>query len=220
MRETYPALLGAERGKYPGDRFGDREFFVRNRVRNRTASNPLTVYANRVLPFTPGLNRELWQCNIAVPAEPDSKAGLYLHILRRHFPGLLRVPLISGGKLVRRGPYDVRSALGRATSGTSGLYARASASRFGSWRRRTPHAPDPASWETRGMIDRVIARVSPDHPDLDPDGVRRVQQAGIHTGALAAARHLLFYWQTWRWVMQGELTEELAAELTGETVPG
>jgi hypothetical protein len=56
------------------------------------------------------------------------------------------------------------------------------------------------------VLARTLARVEPDHPDLTRDAVRALtRQAAASDPVARAARELLFYWQMWRWVMDGSV---------------
>lgn len=66
------------------------------------------------------------------------------------------------------------------------------------------------------ILGRVLARVALDHPDLDADSVRGVL-SGERRGDPGdrTARELLFYWQMWRWMMEGSFRRH-QPELLGE----
>lgn len=182
--------------KYPDDRYGYGQFLVSGGMRSRIAPNPLKVYANRVLPFTPGASRAFRETTAKISLELKAKGHLYFEIYRRHFPKLMQVPICSGGlplfncnRLTDPETYRelVRRIVGQRISGR--LRDRSLDSR-GS-----------------GLLDRVVAAAGEDHPDLNGAFVRDVKHGkGASKQILQDARHLLFYWQVWRWVMEGKLT--------------
>jgi hypothetical protein len=213
MRTSFQTLLDSERSRYSDDGFGAAEFVTRNRIRNRTAPNPLAVFANNVLPFTPGLSRDFWDRVGGLAPGLGSKSGLYLEIYRRHFPDLLNVPVVSGGAVVRRRSVDPEYSLARMLGKTMGLYRRATNSRVGVFMHRRGLGPRASFWDPSPLIDRVIERVQPDHPELDGPAVRMLQGQGPFDRDQNAAREILFYWQIWRWIMEGQFTASLQQEL-------
>jgi hypothetical protein len=63
-------------------------------------------------------------------------------------------------------------------------------------------------WEESRLVDAVLARIDLGHPELNTDGVRRLQDSVPQAdSAEAEGRHWLFYWQVWRWMMQGDLPQ-------------
>lgn len=208
VRQRYGEALGAERAHCADLGIAEKAFFIRNRTRHRTATNPLAVYANDAMPFTPGLNRHLFEIDMS-SFPGGSKHGLYLDILRQHYPGMMAVPVVSGGRLVRRGNLDLQylgeSALERWSAGLR----RVRESRLGP----VLGLSSSGRWQTTGTIDRVIARAS-SFGVLDEAAMDRVRTSSSRNGAVAQARHLLFYWTVWNWIMRGELDDELVAELT------
>lgn len=209
-REEYDALLRAERNRYPNNGDGAKQFFSRNRTRNRTAMNPLTVYANQALPFTPGLNRQAWETNVSVVTKGKGKEESFVALMRRHFPELLRVPFVSGGDLFGPNAWDPATAIEHARARWLRLQQRARGSR---WSPAFRTGPSASPWVETGMVERVVLAVDPDHGGLDPDGVRRVQ-AALGSPESRGAAHVLFYWQVWHWIMRGELTDERIECLT------
>jgi hypothetical protein len=61
--------------------------------------------------------------------------------------------------------------------------------------------------EVNPLLDAVVQRISPDHPDLNCDTVRMFQTVKLpYNWNARLGRRLLFYWQVWQWVMKGKLT--------------
>jgi hypothetical protein len=100
MYEGFARLLKDETARYRDDEHGVVQFSWRNRTRLRIACNPYRVLAVDALPFTPGLTREYY--SLAASLANRVKGGhQYVHRLyREHFAQALRVPFISGGRLL------------------------------------------------------------------------------------------------------------------------
>ena len=209
MRQEFGETLDAEVDACGRDAAGARRFFVQNRTRYRTAANPLSVYANFVLPFTPGVNRALWQVNVNVSGRQDSKAGLYFVLFQRHLPEYLSVPVISSGTLYGRGVADIGYIREKGRLRGSALLDRI---RILSGRR---HGVSSQFDDASPLVERVVSHVSPDSPWLDADEVREIQRS---PNGSTPAHKLLFYWQMWHWIMEGNLTQGLLEELTGPAV--
>ena len=81
-------------------------------MRNRMGHNPLKVYANDVLCFTPGLTREFWTTAAAIPYSEKWDFNLYFRLFREQFPEALRTPFCSAGRLwsdrLRLDPFQPR----------------------------------------------------------------------------------------------------------------
>ena len=61
--------------------------------------------------------------------------------------------------------------------------------------------------EVNPLLDAVVQRISPDHPELNCDTVRMFQAVKLpYSWSARLGRRLLFYWQGWQWGMQGKLT--------------
>jgi hypothetical protein len=204
------ACMRRTREAYPDDAFGVAEFVARSRMRRRTGPNPLKVYANDLLPLTPGLSKEFWEMTAGLPFEVKAEGRLTLELFRRHFPQLARIPFCSDGRLYPGSPgVDPRFALLQLRARLMDhYYVAAVARRLG---LRPATAGGPAL-----LLERVLARVDPSHPDLSADTVRPLIAAGASADPVTrAARRWLFYWQMWRWVMEGDIHRR-RAELVGE----
>jgi glutamine amidotransferase-like protein/asparagine synthase len=190
MYEAFLQCLDTEKARYPDDGFGVSEFIIRNRARNRTAPNPLQVYANHVLPFTPGLTKEFWGLVGGIPFEAKADFKLYLSIYQRHFPAAGAVPYCSGTKLVKGVGFDPSYYVHR--------YMASPFRRLGlryQW------------WHPSALVAHAIALVDEDHPDLNAPAVQLLKRDADSRDRLTkSARDLLFYWQTWRWIMEGNLS--------------
>lgn len=209
MHDAFGQLLREECGKYSDDGYGVFEYLVRNRMRNRTAPNPLKVYANYVLPFTPGFTRRMWNLAGQIPYETKAGYAMYRRILSRHFPKAAELPIVSSttvfpGKSPIRGGWGTwmwsafeNNRMLKIAKKLTGKVVR------GSW----------TFWQESAFVPRVLAAVAAEHSDLDSQGVRRIcgSSPGMYKGTTYRARHLLFYWQAWRWIMAGD--KDLARKL-------
>lgn len=72
-------------------------FLLKNRTRRRIAVNPYQLYASKVEPLTPGADQHFLDYVLRVPHRLKHNHKLYIDVLRRHFPILTQVPIVSGG---------------------------------------------------------------------------------------------------------------------------
>lgn len=215
MYEDFHAALKQEKARYPDDEFGVREFHFRNKTRTRNLINPLQVYANDALPFTPGLEREFFSMAINIPVTLKKDRTLMLENYRRYFPQAATVPFCSGPKLVnplrlsdpRYYKLAIQLSFMRLYNNVKvrSVFRRLGRPLF--------------SWDPSRLVDQVLGRVYPDHPDLNPGGFRSLQQAkGLLRDTIRVARETLFYWQVWRWLMDGTLTSRKKDAVRGTDV--
>jgi len=198
MFESFKVKLKTETEKYSDDPFGLQEFVVRNRTRNRYAPNPLTVFSNTVQAYTPGISKDFWELSVALHADLKDELKLMLLLFRRHFPSLLRIPFCGGGDLARPQPscllhdaFVIADKLQKMRY-TGGIYRRLFKNR---------------SFTQSRFIHPVVARVNPDHPDLNADNVRQIQSSVKRDPAFDSHEcRMLFYWRLWRSIMEGEFT--------------
>ena len=211
MYENYKDLLNAEIAKYPDDDFGTARFQMANQMRNYLAPSPLTVYASKVLPFTPGLSKELWNLAGSIPLSVMANMKLYKKVFKDYLPEAFSVPVCSGAKLISSKKYAPE------------LWARRRFNALGHkakyyW-QRLPRLPvvgslieksgiiPPQEREENPLFDAVVRAISPDHPELNADTVKMLQAAlPPYSWSARLGRRFLFYWQVWQWVMQGKLT--------------
>jgi hypothetical protein len=198
--------LDQESMKYPDDEYGVRYFIMLSRVRNRAAANPFKVYANTVLPFTPGLSKDFLNYVISIPFHLKYNLTVYLKIFRDHFPEAMKVPWCSGGMLIKPNGkinpihrlYMYITQLGLLDSIKKYPLAESVARKLGK---------QPRIGEENSLVRQTIALVNPGHSDLNADGIRMLQsEFSASDPIIRNARALLFYWQIWRWIMDGQLT--------------
>ncbi|MDY0290967.1 MAG: hypothetical protein RBR02_01330 [Desulfuromonadaceae bacterium] len=94
MQEALKANIEREREMYGEDDYGVMRFIIKNRALNRTVTNPLKVYANSVLPFTPGMSDKLWSYIASIPPLTIKKPQLKLYrkIYREHYKKACAIP--------------------------------------------------------------------------------------------------------------------------------
>ena len=196
MHEGFLDSFDRETEKYPDDHYGYAQFLTWGGKRNRQAPNPLKVYANRVLPFAPGASKAFGEIVGRISLELKAKGQLFFEIYRRHFPKLMQIPICSGGLPLFNcncltDPETYRELVRR-------LAGQRIADRL--WSK---------SLDSRGseLLDRVVAAADEDHPDLNGAFVSDLKRGkGASRHIVEEARKVLFYWQVWRWVMEGKLT--------------
>ncbi|NET43123.1 hypothetical protein [Okeania sp. SIO2B3] len=197
--DNFIDTLENEKSLYENNTYGVAEFIMRNRIRHRIAPNPLQVYTNVLPNFTPGLSKDF--CNIvaSLPFEVKGNYRLYLQIFQNHFPELLTVPFVSGGKLV---PPQAFSPWYDFFNTAYKLQSSVAKVKLGRGLLRLLKVPLHHQFFNRSkFINQVIAMVNPEHPDLNPDGVLRVQKLiKANPKKFSDDIELLFYWQIWRWL--------------------
>jgi hypothetical protein len=201
MRPAFQRQLAAEAASCgPGDA-GLLEFEARHQLRNRMGHNPLKVYSNDVLCFTPGVSREFWTLAASIPYAQKWNFGLYFRLFREHFPEALRTPFCSAGQLwtdrVRLNPWYHAAR----------LFPPPGAQNVADWVKRRRGAPLPA------VVPKTLAGVEPDHRDLNREAVAPLLRRPPRNAVEREAQALLFYWRSWREAMEGrmDLAEEAAA---------
>lgn len=196
----YDGLLGSfteEIKKYSDDGYGVTRFILGNRMRNRTAINPLQVYANRVLPFTPGLNRRLCEIITNIDHKIRTDHNMYVKIYNEHFPELLKVPFTSGSEIKNYSSVFEKSAILNPIRNILG------------WRLSVKLGLC-FVWEKSKLVQKVLDKIELDHAELNADEILKIRKAStIDSPEIQAARHFAFYWQIWRWLMEDRIEKEL-----------
>ena len=164
-------------------------------MRNRLAQVPLKVYANTVLPLTPGFSRLFWGTAAAIPPEVRVAAQTYLALFRRHFPKAGEIPFLSGDHLFCNGS----RGLHRWRASVPYHLSRSQPIRLARRVRRKLRGTESAYWDESPLPDYVLDNIDLDHPDLDADGIRGLKRkAPPYDLETIVARHLTFHWQAWR----------------------
>jgi hypothetical protein len=192
MHERLLETVRAESGRYADDEFGVFEFAVRNRTRNRLAANPYKVFADQVLPFTPGVTRAFFDRVYELSGAIRGLSELRVKVFRDHFPQALDVPFCSGGKLVHGSPRP----------GIAFQAERLRARLLQRWPVR--HALEqagvvrPFRFDLATPVREALAAVDLDDPRLDADAVRALRRGeSADDPVRAQAREYLFYWHGW-----------------------
>ncbi|NDY72405.1 hypothetical protein DO021_12095 [Desulfobacter hydrogenophilus] len=108
MQRSIDERLQAEIGLCGNDDFGIKRFFLKNRALNRTTPNPLKVYSNTVIPFMPGLSKEIWNNSLRLPPYQLSRQKtLSLRIFKDVYPKAMELPFCN-----EQGLYMVNSTFG------------------------------------------------------------------------------------------------------------
>jgi asparagine synthase (glutamine-hydrolysing) len=201
MMEGFQADLRREIGRYSDDGYGVSEFVIRNRSRNRTATNPLKVYEGRNRAFLPGMTRDFFDIVGSISFDIRRNNAMYLELLKRFFPAALSVPIVSGGVLFKpsvwSGSYYInktRAAIRRFTVNHPSAF------------RRLGYDPAAAAFEPSRFLDLTLL-LDEDDPYIDSDHVRELARQGILS---QNAFKLLFHWRAWHWLHQGILKERLS----------
>jgi hypothetical protein len=194
MTDALDASVAREIDHCHEGRHGTQQFFHRNRIRHRIAPNTLKVYASFILPFLPGLTKEVYSRIVPIPAAVRAGEALYFRIFERHFPDLARLPWCSGGHLMPGTRKDLRY---RALAARSAVVEHP---RVGNLLRRAGLAPSrPAS----AVVERAVHEINLDDELLAADGIRRLQRAAATgTNEDTSARELVFYWSMWKEIMR------------------
>ncbi|MBN1854037.1 MAG: hypothetical protein JW829_15005 [Pirellulales bacterium] len=209
MHEALSEYLKGVLASFSDDVSGNYQFRTGNYMRNRLAQMPLKVYANKVLPFTPGFSRQFWNTAAAIPPKLRMFAQTYLKLFRCHFPQAGMIPFLSGDELFCNGT----RRLHRWRASLPYHLSRSRPVRLARRARRKIRGTESAYWADSPLPDYVLDNIDLDHPDIDADGIRRLQQKiPPYDLETIVARHLAFHWQAWRWVMEGWLTMENASE--------
>jgi hypothetical protein len=194
MRSAFDQTLAAEAKECAGGDAGLLRFEARHQMRHRMGHNPLKVYSNVIPCFTPGTSREFWSAAAAIPYAAKWNFRLYFDLFRKHLPEALQSPFCSMGQLwsdrFRADPYYHAAR----------LFPPPGAETVGRLLRRAGVGNRPPA-----IVNRVLALLDVEHPDLNRDAVARLRSSAPCGEVAGQARRLLFYWQIWRWTMEGRL---------------
>lgn len=210
MYDGFQELLKQERGKYSDDEFGVAQFQMKNQMAHRLALNPFKVLANAVLPLTPGLSKSFWDMAVGLPLETMIAGKLYRELFQRHFPDMLKIPVCSGTKIYTNETFHPDIWMLEKFS-----YFCKKSQYYSRQVRKLPICRLLAGYLSKSMlttrkdnqlVDFVICSINPDHPDLNTNFVAALQKRNSpYDWPTLLARNTLFYWQIWRWILQGEL---------------
>jgi asparagine synthase (glutamine-hydrolysing) len=199
MRSAFQECLASERARYADTEHGVSEFVVRNRTRQRIAINALQVYANDVLPLTPGLTKAFWTRAASVPYSLKARHAFYQRLLRRYFPRAMRVPVVSGGRFDRLDSRGAWVAL-------AAIAAQLQRPRASSLLRRVGVRSGGAYWTPSRLVDEAVQETRATDRDLNAVNVAQLQRRSPPYDDLTnTARALLFYRLTARKIFTGAL---------------
>lgn len=199
--DNFIDILEREKSLYPDNVYGVGEFIMRNRIRHRIAPNPLQVYSNILPSFTPGLSKDFGNVVASLPFEVKGNYNLYLQIFHNHFPELLTIPFVSGGKLVRPQPFSPWHDFFNTTHKLQTSMAK---TKVGRGLLRLLKVPLHHQFFQRSkFVNQVIGMINLEDSDLSPDGVIGVQELiKANPQKFNYDVELLFYWQMWRWIIE------------------
>jgi hypothetical protein len=199
IREAFSECLERETRNYTDDEFGVSEFVVRNRTRHRIATNPMQVYCNDALPFTPGISKTFWSIAASIPYALRERHKLYQYIFERYFSRALTVPVVSGSTI-----YPLQA--GRLQPDL--LLARLGIFIKHNWRvnlvlSRLGIAQGDDFWNESALVSEAVRAIDSTDAHLNTDRVRKLQAAQDPLPYVSKrAKDLLFYWHFWRCLMQ------------------
>jgi hypothetical protein len=198
LYDNFIYLLKRQTGKYSNDEFGVSQFVVRNRTRCRTALNPLSVYSNIVLPFTPGASKEFWNYAASIPYGVKASHRMYLEIFNQHFPKLNNIPFLSADKFYPHHSSKIEYLdLHIKEFLKKNLFIERSMTLIRFLRQQAQGS----------LIQKALSNVNLDHPDLNADFVQGLSKLTRkfdfrHARKDVIAIQLIFYWQMWLHLME------------------
>lgn len=216
MYEDFRQLLFNEISQFTDDDFGTARFQMAHQMRHYLANNPTKVFAHTALPYTPALSKDLWNLAGSIPLSVTADMKLYFKLYADYLPEAMNVPFCSGGRGISH------RAFTPLLDAEARLSSLASSVRY--YRKRLPKTPvlgpmfnklglaPSVQSEYNPLIEEVIQRISPDHPSLNADAVRQLQNdTPPYSWPSRLGRRTLFYWQIWQCIMEGKLTTGNAA---------
>jgi hypothetical protein len=200
MQTAFTSLLNEETGRYADDEFGVSQFVVRNRTRHRIAMNPLQVYSNDVIPFTPGISKRFWTLAAAIPYHLRSEHRLYRHIFDKFFPKSTKVPAVSGTT-----PYPLNSTLDHDyVLARLGIIAT-QRPKFAKIMRLAGFGRVGDYWEPSKLVDTALEELDASSPEFSASGVAQItNRQPPYDPMTEKAREILFYWSWWRRIQAGD----------------
>jgi hypothetical protein len=206
MKQRLFEEVEKERKLYGEDDYGVMRFIFRNRALNRTAANPLKVYANSVIPFMPGLSREFWNHMAAIPplVLGYDKRYFFRRIFKEHFPRACRIPFCS-----EHGVYTLDSRYSPLIAAINAFYA---ISYRWERRHRLPVVGKYLKKTRNSVVDdlRVLDGIAPKVHDeeeiIDSESIRDMTRRDEIDARERNALSLYYYWTLWNRVMGGSLS--------------
>lgn len=208
MKQRLFEEVERERKLYGEDDYGVMRFIFRNRALNRTAINPLKVYANSVIPFMPGLSREFWNHMAAIPplVLGDDRRYLFHRIFKEHYPKACRVPFCS-----EHGVYALDSRHSPLIAAINALYGISY-----KWERRD-RLPLVGKYlkrirnrvgEDLRMLDEIAPKAHDEEEVINSQSVLEITRRDEVDTEERDALSLYFYWTLWNRVMSGSLNHD------------
>ena len=215
LRSGLDENIQSEISLYGNDDYGLKKFFIKNRALNRTIPNPLKVYSNTVIPFMPGLSKELWDKVLSLsPYQESGQKILLTKIFKEVYPKALAVPFCNEkGLYMANGRFNLAMELKNILYDISYKWER---------RHKIPHI---GSLIGKKRIKPKVARKTffdlvlnqANHLDftegyLDHSKISSLRALDVLTPTQHKSLNLLFYWVLWHLVMTGEIRSDNCAE--------
>ena len=193
--------LRGELARIPESENRIRHFRLKHRIRRRIAVNPYQLSSAKVEPVTPGLDIDFMDYALGIPRSLTLGYKLYIEMLRKHFPVLTEVPVLSGSSLFRfegdetRGEYAQASDPSRHLKGWSRRASKALGAIVGTPGRRTTRTEE---HESARLVIRVLEQKHFDRPLYNKRLLRRLFSAyRAGNGAYHKLFALVFYIELW-----------------------
>lgn len=97
MDRTFMHRLQSEIARIPASENQFMLFIMKHRIRRRIGVNPYQLYASKVEAVTPATDIDFMEYVLTLPRHLRSNHRIYVEMLKKHFPYLTIVPIISGG---------------------------------------------------------------------------------------------------------------------------
>ncbi len=206
MRLRLLELVQLEYEQYGDDDYGVLRFVARNRGLNRVAPNPLQVFANSTLPFTPGMSKAYWNHAFSIPPQKIiAELRLFKKIYTKLFSRALNQPFCN-----EKGLYMFDNRFSFTVWKNNLLYEL-----LYKWERRHKvpgigrfigKKKQTSTHNGRSLIEVVLNKGNLDDPELMADAVTSLLSKPSLSPLEWKARNLLFYRSLWQLMMNGDVS--------------
>jgi len=210
LERGFDAELAAERARLGEDATASWRFNVETRARFRTGTNPYQVYDTSVPALTPGLSKASWEAICTADHAARLGKQLYFDLFARHFPRALAVPVASGADMYNPG--------GRAAVRYHRQRLAATAAHF-LQRPKVARALGRVgfergfAWEPSRFPRHALMASEPNPAVFDVAAVDRLRHLSrAPAPAEQLAIEMLFYMESWRHIMRGDLRSWMGAQ--------
>lgn len=204
MWEGFQSLAQSEMRRFPETHDGIWRFVISNRMRIRTAQNPLMACTAKACPLLLGTSQDFWTLAAAIPHERRRQHIFYKHLFLNEFPTGAQVPFLSGSNLTNAGGWSLEKG------------ARSLMGKGHQWIKKRPRKArllgfDPKGFEPSRFLDHP-ALFEPEDNDNDMLDWEMIHKHKAKGSLNATDRALIFQWKAWKWVQEGKLMENLETE--------